>query len=145
MRSVFLLALSLLCFAADAQERRVVGYFAGWSVGRGFRVGDMRGDQLTHLNYAFAKVVDGRIAFIDRKAAIESFQQLRLLKEKYKHLKTMISVGGWADSDRFSDAAVSEESRKEFARSAWNCTGVRQSMRSRAELSWQTQNSSSAC
>jgi chitinase len=47
-----------------------------------------------------------------------NYDQLRKLKEKYPHLVTMISVGGWTLSTRFSDVALTPESRERFARSA---------------------------
>jgi chitinase len=132
-RAVIVLIISFR-FGATlcAQERRVVGYFAGWSVyQRNYHPADIPADRLTHVNYAFARIIDGRCDFIDRKAAVErvypgdaadlpfhgSFQQLRLLRAKHAHLKTLISVGGWADSGGFSDAALTDDSRRIFARS----------------------------
>ena len=46
-----------------------------------------------------------------------NFHQLQILKKKHPHLKTLISVGGWTQSGRFSDAALTEASRGKFARS----------------------------
>ncbi|MBI4508277.1 MAG: glycoside hydrolase family 18 protein, partial [Deltaproteobacteria bacterium] len=46
-----------------------------------------------------------------------SFHQLQKLKEQYPHLKTLISVGGWTWSGRFSDVALADVSRKRFAAS----------------------------
>ncbi len=40
------------------------------------------------------------------------------LKQQYPHLKTIISVGGWSWSNRFSDVAASDTIRKAFAQSA---------------------------
>jgi len=40
------------------------------------------------------------------------------LKQQYPHLKTIISVGGWSWSNRFSDVAASDVTRKAFAQSA---------------------------
>ncbi|NDI35829.1 glycosyl hydrolase family 18 protein [Chengkuizengella sediminis] len=47
-----------------------------------------------------------------------NIKQLNLLKEQNPHLKTMISVGGWTWSNRFSDAAASQITRENFANSA---------------------------
>ena len=46
-----------------------------------------------------------------------NFGELRRLKRQYPHLKTLISVGGWTWSDKFSDVALTAESRQKFARS----------------------------
>jgi chitinase len=118
--------------------RRIVGYFTEWSVyDRKFHVGDILAARLTHLNYAFAKISrTGECALCDSYAAIDkaypgdkagagelrgSFHQLQLLKQKHRHLKTLLSVGGWTLSGRFSDGALSEKSRTHFAKS---CVGI---------------------
>ncbi len=116
----------------DAPPKRIVAYFAEWGVyERKYNVADVPADKLTHLNYAFAQIdADGECAVIDARAALEkvypgdsreagalhgSFHQLQLLKKKYPHLKTLISVGGWSKSGRFSDAALTDASRAKFA------------------------------
>lgn len=117
-----------------AAEPRVVGYFAEWSVyDRKYHVGDLPADKLTHVNYAFAKIDKGECALADSYAAVDkaypgdkedggaprgSFNQLRKLKAKHPHLKTLISVGGWTLSGPFSDVALTEASRTKFAKSA---------------------------
>src|SRR5688500_10221178 len=104
--------------AAPDHGKRVVGYFAGWSVDR-FSATKIRGELLTHVNYAFA-VIDknSECAARDPKHAVKGFAQLRELKEKHPHLKTLISVGGWTDSGGFYDTARTPETRETFARSA---------------------------
>lgn len=119
--------------AMPAHNYRVVGYYAAWTVYRDFNVADIPAEQLTHLNYAFANISeDGEIVPGDPWADVEmpdpndktgaalqgNFRQLLLLKEAYPHLQTMISVGGWSWSERFSDVALTAESRAKFARSA---------------------------
>lgn len=47
-----------------------------------------------------------------------NFKQLMKLKEENPHLKTIISVGGWSWSNRFSDVAANPEFRENFANSA---------------------------
>ncbi len=118
----------------DATPTRIVGYFPEWSVpGRKAGIADLPADKLTHINYAFARIHDGECALNDARAAVERvypgddmakgalhghFNQLRKLKAKHPHLKTLLSVGGWTLSGEFSDAALSEQSRGKFARSA---------------------------
>ncbi len=47
----------------------------------------------------------------------QNFAFLRKLKKKYPALRTLISVGGWDWSTRFSDVAASRQSREQFAAS----------------------------
>ena len=114
-------------------RRRVVGYFMGTGVLRGVDPQRIRGDRLTHLIYAFADIgpdglprlenpcIDiGQCAPGQRNPYPDGgvFGQLRQLKQRYPHLKLLISVGGWGRSTHFSDAAATPESRKAFIDSA---------------------------
>lgn len=128
-----LLSLTLAAAPLSAAEPRIVGYFIEWGVyDRNYHVKDIPADRLTHINYAFAKIVNGECALFDSHAAIDkayegdkpapgvlrgNFNQLILLKKKHPHLKTLISVGGWTLSGPFSDVALTEESRIRFAKS----------------------------
>ncbi|EYF06162.1 glycosyl hydrolase family 18 protein [Chondromyces apiculatus] len=115
-------------------DGRIIGYFAEWGVyGRGYHVKniDTSGSaaKMTHINYAFGNVVNSRCQLGDTYADYDraysaaesvdgvadtwdngvlrgSFNQLRKLKQKYPHLKVMISLGGWSWSAGFSDAAL---------------------------------------
>ncbi|MWV43282.1 hypothetical protein GRF59_06520 [Paenibacillus sp. HJL G12] len=51
-------------------------------------------------------------------AACGNFAALRNLKAANPQLKTILSVGGWTWSNRFSDTAASDTTRKTFAKSA---------------------------
>ncbi|UHA76170.1 fibronectin type III domain-containing protein [Paenibacillus sp. 481] len=44
--------------------------------------------------------------------------ELKRLKQKNPHLKTLFSIGGWTWSNRFSDVAANEQYRINFAKSA---------------------------
>ncbi|WP_318509248.1 glycosyl hydrolase family 18 protein [Bacillus sp. T3] len=107
-----------------------VGYYTGWSTYSNYQVANIDASKLTHLNYAFANIsADGKIALGDSWADVEkpfpgdtadqpykgNFYQLTKLKQQYPQLKTLISVGGWTWSERFSDVALTEESRTVFA------------------------------
>jgi len=92
----------------------VIAYVAG------FRSPDFEsidGNKLTHINYAFANISDGRVVE-GRPSDSQHFQGLQSLRSRYPHLKILISVGGWSWSDHFSDAALTPESREIFAQSA---------------------------
>ncbi len=74
-------------------------------------------DQLTHVNYAFANVREGRVVEgFDRDA--ENFKILAGVRRAHPHLKVLVSVGGWTWSGGFSDAALTADSRRVFVASA---------------------------
>jgi chitinase len=114
---------------------RVVGYLASWGVrSKGTRIAELPGDLLTHVIYAFARIApDGRLALGDRcldlgecagrsgqggVGAGGNFAQLRILKDRHPRLKLLMAVGGWTGSGRFSDVALTPESRRAFVASA---------------------------
>lgn len=129
--------------AVPAPER-VIGYFTAWGVyGRNYHVKniDTSGSaaMLTHINYAFANVVNNECVIGDSYADYDkayaaaesvdgvadtwdagalrgSFNQLRKLKQKHPHIKVLISLGGWTWSSGFSDAAL-PANRESFVRS----------------------------
>ena len=128
-------------------EDRIVAYYIEWGIyGRDYQPSDIPAEKITHLNYAFANISsDGRIAIGDPYAAIDksypgdtwdqpyrgTYNQINnVLKAEHPHLKTLISVGGWTWSARFSDVAATETSRLVFAEScvefirAYNFDGV---------------------
>lgn len=131
---VFLASLSFFSVKAYAHSKNIVGYFAEWNIYLDdiyYEVSHIPWDKVTHINYAFAKIEDGKIAIHDTWAAIEKpfrddtwetpvrghFGQLIKYKEQYPHVKTLISVGGWTLSTYFSDVALTDQSRELFAQS----------------------------
>ncbi len=78
---------------------------------------EIAADKLTHINYAFADVKDGRIVEGFTRDA-ENFKLLAELRRQHPHLRILISVGGWTWSGNFSDAALTAESRRRFTESA---------------------------
>lgn len=141
-RALLMLILLLpLTLEASAQEQpesmpqpRIIGYYPSWAIyGRQYFVTDIPADRLTHINYAFANIsADGEIALGDSWADTQfpypgddagdadfqgNFRQLQRLKETNPNLQTLISVGGWSWSGRFSDVALTAASREKFARS----------------------------
>lgn len=96
--------------------RMVVAYYGGWSAYSGFGPDKISASNLDVLNYAFAKIgTDLRIAVGDSTIDYTNFNKLKLLKSANPGLRTVISIGGWEDSGRFSDAALTESSRAVFA------------------------------
>ena len=101
---------------AASSNNRVIGYYGGWKSLEGYTPDNIDGSKLTHVLYAFAYIDSNmRIGMGSSKYDPSNFAKLRALKERNPHLKTLISVGGWDWSGRFSDAALTEESRTIFA------------------------------
>ncbi|MFD2202522.1 glycoside hydrolase family 18 protein [Shivajiella indica] len=100
-----------------SKEYKVIGYIAGW---KGVDPERIQADKLTHINYAFANVIDGVVIEGEGRAEQdkENITKLRSLKSINPDLKILISIGGWTWSKGFSDAVLTEESRKKFTESA---------------------------
>ncbi len=60
--------------------------------------------------------VDG-VADMPGQALAGNFNQIRKLKQRYRHLRAQVSLGGWTWSNYFSDAALTDASRKKFVAS----------------------------
>lgn len=110
---------------------KIVTYYTEWSIyARNFLIRDIPGDKITHLNYAFAKpTVEGNLEVYDKYAFLEksfsstsygNYNELMLLKQKYRHLKTLISIGGWSLSKDFSTIMANELLRNKFINSCIN-------------------------
>lgn len=134
MRWLAALLITLICMVpAAAQETTmysIIGYYGSWTIYNDppYLITDVPGDRLTHLMYAFVVLnADGECALMDPYGDLEfpypdsdaalpgNLGQIPVLKERYPHLKIMMSVGGWTGSGGFSDAALTPESRARFA------------------------------
>ena len=136
-RLLFSMVLIAGAQGASTQERppantRIVGFYLAPMVRTGFSVDSIDGDRLTHVNYAFANIdAEGRAVLGDPCIDVGdcgadpdpnvrpggNFAALRRLKERHPHLRTLISIGGWHWSARFSDVASSAEARRRFVES----------------------------
>jgi chitinase len=123
IKSVFLVLIMSVFFACSSLERKqnqpkedlkIIGYVAGYE---NFDPAKIDAGKLTHLNYAFANIVDGNVQFelATDKAKIES---VMALKKQNPALKILYSIGGWVWSDQFSNIAAYAQSREKFAKSA---------------------------
>lgn len=141
MRLFFILLVALLLLgrtvmpltAQETSNYRVVAYYISWGIyARQYFVNEIPADKLTHINYAFANIsragecilgdewADTQYLYpgdVEGSELLGNFNQLNLLKAEHPHLQTLISVGGWTWSARFSDVALTEESRRRFAAS----------------------------
>jgi chitinase len=128
---------------------RTVGYFTQWGIyGRNFQLSKVQASgaaaKLTHLDYAFGTVTaDGLCASADAwadwgmpfPAALSvdgvadqagqpiagNLHQLAELKKANPGLRVLISLGGWTGSAFFSDAALTDASRRKLVSS---CLGL---------------------
>ncbi len=97
-------------------QKIVTGYYASWSAYSGYTPQSIPATNLSTVNYAFAKIGDDlKIALGDPYIDPINFNQLKELKISYPKLKTLISIGGWNDSGKFSDASLTDASRTVFA------------------------------
>jgi len=74
-------------------------------------------EKLTHVNYAFANIQDGRVVEGFARDA-ENLALLAGLRARNPRLKVLVSVGGWTWSGGFSDAVLTAEARRRVVASA---------------------------
>lgn len=113
---VFIIAFLIMAASKNESEKVIIGYVGGY---RGLvDVSLIAPKKLTHINYAFINLKDNR-AFINRPATdTVNLRNLVALKAQNPKLKILISIGGWAWSENFSDAALTDTARAAFAKSA---------------------------
>ncbi|KAG8952974.1 Endochitinase 1 [Tulasnella sp. 424] len=114
-----------------------IAYFVNWGIyGRKYPPSLIPAEELTHILYAFANVRSSGEVFLsddwaDKDIHYEgdswndqgknlygNFKQIYLLKKKHRHLKLMLSIGGWTYSPNFHPVVVDPSARKEFVRSS---------------------------
>ena len=155
-KSVLLTLLASLVLAGSAfasptkveldSHKKIVGYFPEWGVysaHNNYAPSDIPFDKLTHINYAFARIINGEVAIFDDWAATGitfgeawdspykgNLGQLKKLKSDFPDTSVLISVGGWTQSAGFHDAALTEVNRQKFADSCvrfvrqWGFDGI---------------------
>jgi chitinase len=117
-----------------SQTDRIIGYYAGWTrKSKNFTPLDIPAEKLTHINYAFGLIDEqNRAVLMDAEADIGqtdpsagdhveelggNFLDILRLKDRHPHLKTLISMGGWTGSGRFSDACATPDVLRKFVAS----------------------------
>jgi chitinase len=92
-------------------------YYAEWSTSATVKVSDIDGSIITHLIYAFATIQNGSCVLPNEPSSSPNgtVQEIQKLKQRFPHLKTMLSIGGWGGSSEFSEAALTEQNRIFFA------------------------------
>ena len=117
---------------ANQSRRRIIGYFTSWRTGKdgtpAFLASQIPWGKLTHINYAFAHIDAGNRISVNETAPGNAATDMSWpgvagaeldpslsykghfnLLTKYKRLnpgvRTLISVGGWAETGGYFDAA----------------------------------------
>ena len=123
-----------------AIPRRIIGYFPSWRTGTNgqprYLVKDIPFGKVTHINYAFGHIENNRIsvgpntpsnpatgmtwpgvagAEMDPAFSYNGhFNLFSKFKKQYPQVKTLISVGGWAETGGYFDASGNRVSNGGF-------------------------------
>ncbi|MEO8670428.1 MAG: glycosyl hydrolase family 18 protein [Tahibacter sp.] len=113
-------------------SRRVIGYFTGWRTGVDntprYLASDIPWNKITHINYAFAHIDSANQVSVGNEADPQNaatgmqwpgvvgaemdpeysykghFNLLNKFKKQHPTVKTLISIGGWAETGGYLDA-----------------------------------------
>lgn len=100
-------------------EFKVIGYFPGWksTPEYDYYPEDVPWDKLTDVKYAFLGVdAQNGVPTIMSEQDQENLQAFKELKAgPASDTRIHVSIGGWADSEGFSEIAASEDTRQSFA------------------------------
>jgi len=97
----------------NPEMNKIIAYVAGWV---DFDLDNIDHSKLTHINYAFANIVDGK-SVMELEQDSSNLATLVSFRDTNHNLKILLSVGGWAWSDSFSDVALTVSSREIFTES----------------------------
>lgn len=123
IKSIFLALMIFVSGPAIHASSAVMGYYYVGSAARGYFPENIPTQYLTHIYYAFLDIsASGKCQILgetdEQKAlSLKALDQFKSLKQRHPHLKTLLSIGGYANSRYFSDVALTEMSRTTFARS----------------------------
>ncbi|GAB3499754.1 glycoside hydrolase family 18 protein [Spirosoma knui] len=127
-------AAALLSLGFKPKPKPVVLAYVG-----GYRglvdVDQIAAEKLTHINYAFVDIKKNRAWLHNLATDSINFRRLNNLKLRNPDLKILISIGGWAWSENFSDAVLSDTSRTAFVASAVDI--VRQYQLDGIDIDWE--------
>lgn len=119
--SLLILSLVLITGFTPAAEKGpvpvVIAYVGGFR-GQVLDPQTIAVEKLTHINYAFVDIKDGQAWLTNERTDTTNFRLLNTLKKRNPGLKIMISIGGWAWSENFSDAVLTEAGQRLFAHTA---------------------------
>ncbi|KAE8417718.1 glycoside hydrolase superfamily [Aspergillus pseudocaelatus] len=113
-----------------------MAYYANWAIYNDHYPQHIPVDKLTHVLYAFANITEagevrlwdqwsdydkhfpGGPAEEDKDNVYGCIKQLGLLKQKNRHLKALLSIGGCTNSQSWAGILQVDANRKNFAQSA---------------------------
>ncbi|PHH50887.1 Endochitinase 1 [Ceratocystis fimbriata CBS 114723] len=124
-------------------------YFTNWGIyGANYQPANLPAEKITRVLYSFADISsNGTVISSDSYADLEKhyagdswndsgknaygcIKQLYLQKKKHRHMKLLLSIGGWTYSSKFAPVATKPEGRAEFCSSAltlvkdWGFDGI---------------------
>ncbi|MBD0725080.1 chitinase [Flavobacterium sp. L1I52] len=117
---IVIISCFFACSSLDTKKKnepknsKIIGYVAGYE---DFDPAKVDATKLTHVNYAFANIVNGNVQF-ELATDDAKIKALMGLKKQNPSLKVLFSIGGWVWSDQFSNVAAYQNSREQFAKSA---------------------------
>jgi chitinase len=111
---MILLGFLLATTAPPKKEKdfAVIAYYAG----NGQNLEQYNWEEITHVIYSFCHLRGQELAVDNAKDSI-TIRNLVALKKQHKHLKVMLSLGGWGGCKTCSPVFATEEGREVFARS----------------------------
>lgn len=112
----FCMVLMVLIVAHGASAAQVVAAYV-FPQGKQIGPGELDASRLTRINYAFARIRDGRMVE-GSPADAANLAEITSMRQSNPDLAVLISVGGWLGSEGFSDAALTPLSRAAFTESA---------------------------
>lgn len=115
LAAIFLLICSMAFIKAGPPAKPVVIAYVGGFRGLIANPDSIEVEKLTHINYAFVDVKNGQAWLTNEQTDTVNFRRLNALKARNPELKILISIGGWAWSENFSDAVLTPEGRALFA------------------------------
>jgi chitinase len=101
--------------AAERGEAAIIAYV--FPRDRALDPAEIAAEKLTHVNYAFALIRDGKVVEGSPRDD-QNFNVLTALRRQHPRLQILVSVGGWTGSGGFSDAAFTPDGRKRLVESA---------------------------
>ncbi|KAL8295054.1 hypothetical protein RB601_003572 [Gaeumannomyces tritici] len=144
MLSILLLCMGTLSYAVTqpANGYQNAAYYVNWAIySRNYQPQNLLTTNITQVLYAFLNVkANGEVYSGDTYADLEKHyptdswdepgnnaygcvKQLYLLKKAHRHLRVILSIGGWNWSTNFPSAAATTASRDRFAQSAVKIMG----------------------
>ena len=98
-------------YAQPTTDYKIIAYYTG----NGDLIQQYPVEKLTHIIYSFLRIRVDTLTVANEKQE-KNLQKLVALKEKYPHLKIMVSIGGWGACAPCSDLFASEQHRNTFAK-----------------------------